>query len=622
MISKSYREVPSVTASLLSSSNNNSSATSSTSKFPLKTRYQAIDIGSGVVFDDRQQPSTKSVEQQPGSPKQRVVEKREIKSIGDILLTKTLGSGSTGKVKLGVNQKTGQKLAVKIVYRSSALPTNGTQQQRKSKEAPETRERRIMREASLLNLLRHPNIVQLYDMLITDDFYCLFFEYVEGGQMLDYIISHGKLKEKPARHFFRQLLSAVDYCHRNSIVHRDLKIENVLIDREGNVKLIDFGLSNFFNPKDSLKTFCGSLYFAAPELLKGNVYVGPEVDVWSLGVIFYVLVCGRVPFDDKSLPVLHEKIKKCSFEIPTDLSTECRHLLSRMIVGDPSQRASLAEVMHHPWTLGPISTDSASSSPIGGEIANFLPVRTPLSYIDQGIVENICLDFGIDLSYAMTTLRCAIEDWHSYCRHEIVSLYFLMMEKIQQEAVPATFHVNDEAHLPLPQPTTGRQRSMSITMQPKNQDTNITGDGSKFPIPRRHSLPENEQRLPMNFEFLNSLKLKSVYLKGIFSVNTTTLKTPSILAQEIARVLSLNSIRYSFIETSFLCQYVPSVDFTHTNKNPPPTSTDPTTHVIQFEIQLVKVAILGLLGIQFHRIYGDFKQYKNLSSHILTELRM
>ena len=118
-----------------------------------------------------------------------------------------------------------------------------------------------------------------------------------------------------------------------------------------------------------MKALCGLCIFCTGTL-KGNVYVGPEVDIWSLGVIFHVLVCGRVPFDDKSLPVLHEKIEK---------STECRHLLSRMIVGDPSQRASLAEVMPHPWTLGPISTDSANSSPIWGEIANFLPVRTPLS---------------------------------------------------------------------------------------------------------------------------------------------------------------------------------------------------------------------------------------------------
>ena len=381
-----------------------------------KTRYQTIEVGSGIQYGDEQQAepsSTKRTEPVDKNNKDSSQQNdaREIESIGDILLTKTLGSGSTGKVKLGINQRNGQKMAVKIVYRTKTSESSAGNKEHskkhKAKEPPETRERRIMREAALLNLLRHPNIVQLYDMLITDDFFCLFFEYVEGGQMLDYIISHGRLKERVARHFFRQLLSAVDYCHRNSVVHRDLKIENVLIDHDGNVKLIDFGLSNLFNPKDSLHTFCGSLYFAAPELLKGNVYVGPEVDVWSLGVIFYVLVCGRVPFDDRSLPMLHEKIKKCSFEIPADLSPECRHLLGRMIVGDPSQRASLSEVMHHPWTLGPTASTGAkhTTEGVGGAIENFVPERAPLTKIDDGIVEAICVEFGIDFPYAMNTIK-------------------------------------------------------------------------------------------------------------------------------------------------------------------------------------------------------------------------
>lgn len=139
--------------------------------------------------------------------------------------------------------------------------------------------------------------------------------------MLDYIISHGRLKEKQARKFARQIASALDYCHRNSIVHRDLKIENILISKEGNIKIIDFGLSNLFSPKSLLKTFCGSLYFAAPELLQAKAYLGPEVDIWSFGIVLYVLVCGKVPFDDQSMPQLHAKIKKGIVEYPPWLST-------------------------------------------------------------------------------------------------------------------------------------------------------------------------------------------------------------------------------------------------------------------------------------------------------------
>jgi serine/threonine protein kinase KIN1/2 len=148
----------------------------------------------------------------------------------------------------------------------------------------------------------------------------MLFEYVYGGQMLDYIISHGKLKEKQARKFARQIASALDYCHRNSIVHRDLKIENILINKNGDIKIIDFGLSNLFAPRSYLKTFCGSLYFAAPELLQARQYIGPEVDVWSFGIVLYVLVCGKVPFDDQSMPKLHAKIKRGHVEFPPGLS--------------------------------------------------------------------------------------------------------------------------------------------------------------------------------------------------------------------------------------------------------------------------------------------------------------
>lgn len=146
------------------------------------------------------------------------------------------------------------------------------------------------------------------------------FEYVNGGQMLDYIISHGRLRERSARKFARQIGSALEYCHANSIVHRDLKIENILISKTGNIKIIDFGLSNLYAPSTHLNTFCGSLYFAAPELLNAKLYTGPEVDVWSFGIVLYVLVCGKVPFDDQSMPALHAKIKRGQVEYPTWLS--------------------------------------------------------------------------------------------------------------------------------------------------------------------------------------------------------------------------------------------------------------------------------------------------------------
>jgi serine/threonine protein kinase len=148
----------------------------------------------------------------------------------------------------------------------------------------------------------------------------LLLEYISGGQLLDYIISHGRLKEKNARNFLRQLASAIDYCHRNNIVHRCITIENIMLTPLGDIKIIDFTLSKVFSPQSHLKTYCIGSYFAAPELLEAKPYIGPKVDVWSLGVVFYVLICGRVPFDDESFPGLCEKIKKESVRYPGWLS--------------------------------------------------------------------------------------------------------------------------------------------------------------------------------------------------------------------------------------------------------------------------------------------------------------
>ncbi|KAI1079957.1 hypothetical protein F5B20DRAFT_570684 [Whalleya microplaca] len=286
---------------------------------------------------------------------------------GKWILGKTIGAGSMGKVKLARKEDGTEQVACKIIPRGST--EDGHHSRADKERADQSKEIRTAREAAIVTLLQHPHICGLRDVVRTNYHWYMLFEYVNGGQMLDYIISHGKLKEKQARKFSRQIASALDYCHRNSIVHRDLKIENILISKTGDIKIIDFGLSNLFAPRGHLKTFCGSLYFAAPELLQARAYTGPEVDVWSFGIVLYVLVCGKVPFDDQSMPALHAKIKKGLVDYPSWLSTECKHLLSRMLVTDPRQRASMFEVMNHPWlTKG-----------FGGPPENYLPSREPLT---------------------------------------------------------------------------------------------------------------------------------------------------------------------------------------------------------------------------------------------------
>ncbi|KAK0535502.1 Serine/threonine-protein kinase [Tilletia horrida] len=316
-------------------------------------------------------------------------ERRSRRTLGDYALGKTLGAGSMGKVKLAVRMGDGEKVAIKIIPRNtSVLQAQNTAKATAAAhnaavaagEAPPeppigpdgrpvipghipsaelarlaakdaAKEVRTIREGSLQLLLHHPYVCGMREMMIHTHHYYMVFEYVNGGQMLDYIISHGRLRERSARKFARQIGSALEYCHRNSIVHRDLKIENILISGSGNIKIIDFGLSNLFSPHSHLSTFCGSLYFAAPELLQAKVYTGPEVDVWSFGIVLYVLVNGKVPFDDQSMPALHAKIKRGQVEYPAWLSPECKHLLSRMLNTNPAQRATLPEVLSHPWMI-------------------------------------------------------------------------------------------------------------------------------------------------------------------------------------------------------------------------------------------------------------------------------
>ncbi|CEP08128.1 hypothetical protein [Parasitella parasitica] len=239
----------------------------------------------------------------------------------------------------------------------------------KEKVKEETRELRTIREAHIMMLLRHPHIVQLRNLVAVGPYFYILMDYVNGGQLLHYIVKRQKLSEQHSRQFSRQIVSALDYMHRNSIVHRDLKIENILIDKAGrNIKIIDFGLSNLFCPERRLTTYCGSLYFAAPELLRASPYRGPEIDIWSLGVVIYVMVTGSVPFDDKSMPGLHEKIKRGQVAYPAHVSPSCRDLLSRIFVINPTKRIILADVLRHEWM----------NQGYNKAIKNYLPLRLPI----------------------------------------------------------------------------------------------------------------------------------------------------------------------------------------------------------------------------------------------------
>lgn len=209
---------------------------------------------------------------------------------------------------------------------------------------------RVEREISYLRLLRHPHIIKLYDVIKSQDEIIMVLEFA-GKELFDYIVQQGRMSEKVARRFFQQIISAVEYCHRHKIVHRDLKPENLLLDENLNVKIADFGLSNIMTDGNFLKTSCGSPNYAAPEVISGKLYAGPEVDVWSCGVILFILLCGRLPFDDEFIPNLFKKISGGVYTIPPDLSPEATNLLRRMLVVNALDRITVHEIMEDPWFL-------------------------------------------------------------------------------------------------------------------------------------------------------------------------------------------------------------------------------------------------------------------------------
>ncbi|KAA0196262.1 hypothetical protein HAZT_HAZT004883, partial [Hyalella azteca] len=200
-----------------------------------------------------------------------------------------------------------------------------------------------------MKMLDHPNIVKLFQVIETEKTLYLVMEYASGGEVFDYLVFHGRMKEKEARAKFRQIVSSVQYCHQKKIIHRDLKAENLLLDSEMVIKIADFGFSNEFSPGNKLDTFCGSPPYAAPELFQGKKYDGPEVDVWSLGVILYTLVSGSLPFDGSNLKELRERVLRGKYRIPFYMSTDCENLLKKFLVLNPARRATLETIMKDRW---------------------------------------------------------------------------------------------------------------------------------------------------------------------------------------------------------------------------------------------------------------------------------
>ncbi|XP_043928179.1 serine/threonine-protein kinase SIK1 isoform X2 [Protopterus annectens] len=294
----------------------------------------------------------------------------------------------------------------------------------------------------------------------TKDMLYIVTEYVKNGEMFDYLTSHGRLSEDEARKKFWQILSAVEYCHNHHIVHRDLKTENLLLDANMNIKLADFGFGNFYKPGEPLSTWCGSPPYAAPEIFEGKEYEGPQLDIWSLGVVLYILVCGSLPFDGPTLPALRQRVLEGRFRIPYFMSQDCENLIRRMLVVDPLKRITIAQIKQHRWIQAdaslPMQTLSYSLDDYNSNLGD---------YSEQ--VLGIMQSLGIDRQRTVESLQNS-----SY--NHFAAIYYLLLERIKE-------HKNS---LLLNRQTACRQqrpRSTEITTAEVPQET-LTTDCLRSPL--------------------------------------------------------------------------------------------------------------------------------------------
>ncbi|CAL5023873.1 unnamed protein product [Urochloa decumbens] len=321
--------------------------------------------------------------------------------MGRYEIGRQLGQGNFAKVYYARNLTSGQGVAIKIIDKDKITRVGLIVQ--------------IKREISIMRLVRHPNVLQLFEVMASKSKIYFVLEYAKGGEMFNKI-SKGKFSEDVARRYFHQLISAVDYCHSRGVYHRDLKPENLLLDDNDNLKVSDFGLSALAESKRHdglLHTTCGTPAYVAPEVLSRRGYDGSKADIWSCGVILFVLVAGYLPFHDPNLIEMYRKISKAEYRCPRSFSVELKDLIFRMLDPDPSTRISISRIKRSTWYRKPfelnapkIKHDTARDNACNGEAATSNSIECSSSEGNQGssslpnlnAFDIISLSTGFDLS--------------------------------------------------------------------------------------------------------------------------------------------------------------------------------------------------------------------------------
>ncbi|KAL4989478.1 hypothetical protein BDW68DRAFT_195974 [Aspergillus falconensis] len=344
--------------------------------------------------------------------------------VGPWQLGRTLGSGATGRVRLAKHAVTGQTAAIKIVSKKCAAMSQSDSIAAMDKSAgnftgPGARQMPsgIEREVVIMKLIEHPNVISLYDVWENRGELYLVLEYVEGGELFDYVSNHGPLPEEEAVRLFRQIIAGLGYCHRFNICHRDLKPENILLDGEHNIKLADFGMAALQPAGHWLNTSCGSPHYAAPEIIYGRKYRGDRADLWSCGIILYALLTGYLPFDGGDLHATLQLVRKGDYMIPPNVSAEAADLIQRILQKKPDDRISIKDIWKHPLLIKYEKFHQAMCN-------HYLGPPPPLSPQDCGppVVRQ---DIDVDLLRNLQTL------WHDVNPEQLVEK-LISMEPTQE----------------------------------------------------------------------------------------------------------------------------------------------------------------------------------------------
>ncbi|XP_071806169.1 serine/threonine-protein kinase SIK2-like [Asterias amurensis] len=370
--------------------------------------------------------------------------------VGFYDIDKTIGKGNFAVVKLAKHRITKSQVAIKIIDKS---------------RLDESNLQKVYREVQIMKMLHNPHIIKLYQVMETKSMLYLVSEYASNGEMFDYLANHGRMSEKDARKKFWQIINAVAYCHQRRVVHRDLKAENLLLDSNMNIKIADFGFSNFFVPGDQLATWCGSPPYAAPEVFEGHRYSGPQLDIWSLGVVLYVLVCGALPFDANTLPQLKERVLAGRFRIPFFMSTECEQLIRKMLVIDPAKRYTIEQIKNHKW----MQMDGGEPSPVTSPVAE---IPKPIGEFNEQALR-LMQSLGIDQQRTIESLRRDAYD-------HFTAIYHLLVERLKLH----------RCSFPVESRVDGRSRRPSSISDHAIMRNKVVGTGTNMP----HIVPGSQQQ--------------------------------------------------------------------------------------------------------------------------------